>query len=72
MNPTEKLGYNYLDLGNIFVGDTISGRNELLHSLIKITQTSLKKSELSERKGIRNNCLISIGISYRNYLAFLF
>jgi hypothetical protein len=42
MNPTEKLGYNYLDLGNIFVGDTISGRNELLHSLITITQKSLK------------------------------
>jgi hypothetical protein len=72
MNPTKKSGYNYLDLGNIFVGDAIGGRNELLHSLIKITQTSLKKSELSEWKGIRNNCLISIGISYRNYLAFLF
>ena len=72
MNPPEKLGYNYFDLSNIFVGDAISGRNELLHSLIKITQTSLKKSELSERKGIRNNSLISIGIIYRNDLAFLF
>ena len=42
MNPPEKLGYNYLDLSNIFVGDAISGRYELLHSLIKITQKSLK------------------------------
>lgn len=42
MNPPEKLGYNYFDLSNIFVGDAISGRNELLHSLIKITQKSLK------------------------------
>ena len=39
MNPTEKLGYNYLDLSSIFVGDAIGGRSELLHSLIKITQT---------------------------------
>lgn len=72
MNPPEKLGYNYLDLSNIFVGDAISGRNELLHSHIKITQKSPKKLEFRERKGIRNNSLISIGISYRNYLAFLF
>jgi hypothetical protein len=42
MSPTEKLGHNYLDLSNIFVGDATSGRNELLHSLIKITQKSLK------------------------------
>jgi hypothetical protein len=36
MNLTEKLGYNHLELSNIFVGDAISGRNELLHSLIKL------------------------------------
>jgi hypothetical protein len=42
MNPTEKLGYNYLELRYNFVGDAISGWNELLHSLIKITQKSLK------------------------------
>jgi hypothetical protein len=41
MNPIEKLGQLFR-LSNIFVGDAISGRNELLYSLIKITQKSLK------------------------------
>jgi hypothetical protein len=36
MNQPEKLGYNYLDLSNIFVGDAISGRNELFIALSKL------------------------------------